>query len=235
MAVKETVGRVVWAGSFLIVLAYAGFALSSAGTELLHQLGLADEARPRSAPIFFVVHALAGTVALVGGPLQWVRAWRGHSSLHRLIGRAYVAAVVVSAATALRMAVSFDVPYAPRVSFAVLAVLWLTTTLFALERILAGDVPSHRAWMTRSYALTLFFLTGPIGMAVAESGWWTYERAYPIAITAAWASNLAIAEVFIRWRRAGGRPEVGTAILDWFRIPTRRTPPWSSPPPSRPS
>lgn len=51
----------------LLVLPYAAFAISSAGAEVLHQAGGAVDVKVRSAPVFFIVHALAGTAALVAG------------------------------------------------------------------------------------------------------------------------------------------------------------------------
>lgn len=158
MAVKKrTLAQ--W-GPVLLVLPYAAFALSSGGAELLHQLGFTTDVKERSAPIFFVVHAVVGTVALVAGPLQWILARSARTlRIHRLVGRAYAVGVLIGALTAVRMAVTFDVPVAARLSFATLAAVWAAATGMGLRRILAGAVTSHRAWMTRSYALTLFFLT----------------------------------------------------------------------------
>lgn len=197
-------------GLFLLVLAYAVFALSAAGAEVLHQLGATADVKERSAPIFFIVHAIAGTVPLIAGPLQWVLVRRAETRrAHRIVGRAYAVGVLIAAVMALRLAVTFDVPLAARLSFATLAVLWTGSTAVALRQILAGAVASHRAWMTRSYALTLFFLTFPIATGVAETGIWRYGVAYPLAVSLAWMVNLAIAEAWIRLRaneaRSSGR------------------------------
>lgn len=205
---RSRLRRALWSSFFLLIVAYAAFAVSASGAEILHQLGLAEDVKRRSAPIFFIVHALAGTTALVAGPLQWITAGRSRTRtrrVHRVIGRAYVGGVLVAATTALRMAITFDVPAAGRVSFAVLAVLWTAATVLGVRRILDGDVPNHRRWMTRSYALTLFFLTQPIGKAIAESGVWRYEVAYPVAVSLAWLLNLLAAEAAIRWREGRAR------------------------------
>lgn len=193
-------------GLFLLVLAYGAFALSSAGAEVLHQMDATVDAKERSAPIFFIVHAFAGTVPLIAGPLQWALVRRAETlRVHRIIGRTYAVGVLIAAVMALRLAVTFNVPLAARLSFVTLAVLWAGSTAIALRGILVGAVASHRAWMTRSYALTLFFVTFPVATAVAESGVWAYEVAYPVAVSLAWMVNLAIAEAWIRLWADGGR------------------------------
>jgi uncharacterized membrane protein len=140
---RSLLRRALWSGFFLLIVAYAAFAVSASGAEILHRLGLAEDVKRRSAPIFFIVHAFAGTTALVAGPLQRITTGRSRTRcLHRVIGRAYVVGVVVAATTALRMAITFDVPAAGRVSFAVLAILWTGATVLGVRRILVGDVPT---------------------------------------------------------------------------------------------
>ena len=67
-----------------------------------------------------------------------------------------------------------------------------------------GDVPRHRAWMTRAYALGLGagtqVFTGAFGPALVG----TSVLAHDLTMGAAWAINLAVAEVAIR--RGSRRP-----------------------------
>jgi uncharacterized membrane protein len=67
-----------------------------------------------------------------------------------------------------------------------------------------GDVPRHRAWMTRAYALALGagtqVFTGAFGPALVG----TSVVANDLTMGAAWAINLAVAEVVIR--RGSARP-----------------------------
>jgi hypothetical protein len=195
--------RSAWGGFVLLILAYAGFAASAAGAEVLHLLGLVDDVPFRSAPIFFVVHALGGTAARVAGPPAVGKRAANASARSPPGGRTHLRRERNGLGDH-RASHGADVRRASRRSRFLrdLAVLWIATTVTGLRRILAGDVANHRSWMTRSYALTLFFVTGPIGIAVAESGIWSYEVAYPLAITLAWVSNLAAAETWLRWRSA---------------------------------
>ena len=66
-----------------------------------------------------------------------------------------------------------------------------------------GDVPRHRAWMTRAYALALGAgtqaFTGAIGPALVG----TSVLANDLTMGAAWAINLAVAELVIRRGRPG--------------------------------
>lgn len=195
-----------------ICAVYAGFAVALAGVEIASWVDPTIEGRMRALPRLFVVHALAGAVALGAGPMQFHAGLRGRSpALHRVVGRAYVYGVWVSSATAAALAPSFDVPAAARVNFVTLAVLWFTTTSVGLWRILHRRIREHREWMLRSFALSLFFVTGPFWMELSRTFPDAEGVAYPLAVLLGWALNLAGAEAWIRKARRRPTPLRGSA------------------------
>lgn len=201
-----------WAALAAVIAPFALFALDSAGSEVLYRLGLAMDVRERLAPVAFVIHAFAGTLALVGGLLQFrpgSLAKRGR--VHRRLGYAYVIAVVLSSLMAMRMALTFDVPPAARVSFVALAALWLGSTVEALRQIRQRSVRSHKEWMVRSYALTLFFVVFPLWTGFAETLPLPHALTYPVAVTMAWVINLVGAEAWIRRARRGADRRASTS------------------------
>ncbi len=195
--------RAGWWTLAALCLLYAGFALATGAQELLYQLGVAGPGKERSVPSVFVVHALAGGVVLLAGPLQF-SAWLRRKSLavHRILGRLYALGVGVSSVAGIRAAVSFDVVLLARIQFVLVAVLWLGATALGVLRIRHGDLESHREWMTRSFALSLFFVTFSVWPAATAASGLPQQIAYPLGLLLAWALNLAAAEALNRRRRA---------------------------------
>ena len=146
-----------------------------------------------------VVHALSGGAALISGPLQFngrLRRWRRNA--HRVIGRVYVGAILISSVTALLLTTTFDVSLATKIALGTIAVLWPATTVIALLRILDGDVTRHREWMVRSFSLTLFFVTFSIWVPGLEATALPDSISYPLGVFLSWSLNLLVAELWIR-------------------------------------
>ena len=185
----------------LVVSAYVAYALGAAWAEVIKGVE-GTVAGGRSAPVPFILHAVTGAFALLGGALQF-----GESSgsrrprLHRMTGRLYSVGVLVSGITALRLSVTFAVPLPARLSFAMLALVWIGSTLSAVHRARRSNTSAHREWAIRSYALTLFFVTGSVWIAVVDRMPVPYGIAYPLAVTLGWGLNLLAAEMLILRRR----------------------------------
>lgn len=117
----------------------------------------------------FLLHVAGGIVALVTGLFQFIATLRAsRPRLHRVLGRVYVAAVLLGGSIGLPL--SFltlgALPMAIRGRFlpmaigtATLAVAWLCTGLIAYRRARERRFDEHRAWMTRSYSLTFAAVT----------------------------------------------------------------------------
>lgn len=190
-----------WCALALGVGLYTAFALSMGVSELLYLLGAAPEVKHRATPIVFVVHALAGTVALVIGPIQSIRWIRRRAAVRLALGRAYVVAVWVACIGAAVDAVSFDVSPVARLMFVAIAAAWFTTTTIGMFRALARRFAEQHEWMVRSYALALFFVTFSLwGPALAATSL-PASVAYPLSQFLSAALNVGVAEIYIRRRR----------------------------------
>ncbi len=156
-------------------------------------------------PWFAHAHFLgSGTALLVGGFQFSARLRRRWPSLHRWVGRTYLAAVLLGGIGGLGLAaISYGGP-PTHVAFALLAVLWLYSGARAWGAIRAGDVAEHRRWMIRNFALTFAAVTLRIqlGLLTAAFGW-NADDAYITVAWSSWVPNLVAAEWWLLGRRRG--------------------------------
>jgi len=140
----------------LITLQYTSFGRDTAFLYIKQ----AEVQRPLYLPAFYV-HVWTSMAVLVFGGLQlwgWLR--RHYPAVHRLLGRGYVLLILgFSAPSGLYMAWYANGGWAAQLSFVLLAVAWFGSTLAAFLHIKKGNLLQHRAWMYRSYALTLSAVT----------------------------------------------------------------------------
>jgi uncharacterized membrane protein len=148
------------------------------------------------APLPALTHMLVAPVALLLGPFQFSAGLRTkYPRFHRVSGRIYVAACVVSGFAALATA-----PYASGggiagLGFGILGLSWLAATLGAWRAAVRRDFSTHRLLMRFSYAMTFAAVTLrlqiPIGFALgfasysAMSVWLAYTAWIPNVIAVA--------------------------------------------------
>ena len=166
------------------------------------------DARFTASPLPVVVHIVSAAVYATLGALQFAAGFRrGRPGWHRAAGRVLVVAGLGVALSALWLTLFFPpqpgsgtLLFVLRVVFGSAMVASLGVGLAAIRR---RDVVTHRAWMTRAYAIALAagtqVFTEGIGGAVLGHG--------PLALDAsrgaAWVVNLAVAEWAIRRDPAG--------------------------------
>jgi uncharacterized membrane protein len=116
---------------------------------------------------FLLPHGLAAGCALFLGPFQFSeRLRRRFAKLHRVMGRFYVAGVLVGAPFGIYIQHFEEVhlyggdPVQHSLTIATVfdAGVWIFCTLMALMFILQRKVQLHRQWMTRSFACAIIFL-----------------------------------------------------------------------------
>jgi len=106
-----------------------------------------------------IPHTLAGTFALLAGPLQFSSRFRlRHLRIHRVIGRVYVIAVFIGAFTGIALA--WGRPGLPGTSMQAAAWIVCTTAAFFTAR--NRQIIQHRQWMARSYAVTFTFVSSRV-------------------------------------------------------------------------
>jgi uncharacterized membrane protein len=109
------------------------------------------------------VHGLGGLTALLVGAVQMSsRIRRDRPALHRTLGKIYITAVCISAPVAIYMGTSSLEPASIHVEQVFQGGFWLLSALVAWACIRSGQMPLHKAWMMRSYAFTLVFITSRV-------------------------------------------------------------------------
>ena len=107
-----------------------------------------------------VPHVLGGLLALLIGPFQFSSRFRQrHLSIHRIMGRVYLASVVVSAVVALYLSAIHQTDMQDKEWVFTLDMSWLITGWMAFAAVRNGNIEVHRQWMARNYAFTTVFLT----------------------------------------------------------------------------
>lgn len=151
----------------------------------------------------FFTHVYTAVFVLPAGFTQFSTYLRKKFPLvHKYTGWVYAIVVVCLAGPGgFYMGLYANGGVTSQVSFCLLAVLWIYFTGTAIAKVIKGDIKSHRAFLIRSFALTLsaitlrawkyllVFLFQPRPMDV-----------YEIVAWLGWIPNLIIAEIIIRKR-----------------------------------
>lgn len=135
-------------------------------------LNPADPHWKHVAPVKYLlmIHGLCGVTALGAGALQMSsRIRRNHTAFHRALGKVYLGAVSISAPVAVYMGTSTLEPVTIHVEQVFQGGFWLLSAWIAYACIRSGQMALHKAWMMRSYAFTLIFITSRVPDAFVKS------------------------------------------------------------------
>jgi uncharacterized membrane protein len=201
-----------------------------AGAMRLTELAGGPEVTPANerfvlSPVPVVTHIIAASIFCVVGAFQFVPSLRrgrgGRPSWHKLAGRTLlVPAGLLAAGSGLWMTVFYPhtwddggALFYQRLLFGSAMALGIVYALVAIRR---GDVTTHSAWMTRSYAIglgagTQVFTFLPWTLAIGAPG----PVMTAVLMGAGWVINLAVAEYVIRRRarRSALRPAERARIM----------------------
>lgn len=161
-----------------------------------------ENPRIEASPAPVVLHVLGAAVYAFVGAFQFsARLRRRHLTWHRKAGRVLLVAGSVVALSGLWMTVFYS--NAPGGALLWAVRLTVSSAMFAFivlgfAAIRRHNIPAHRAWMIRAYALglgagTQIFTEG-IGQAIAGTG----DLSKGISVSSAWLINAAIAEWAVR-------------------------------------
>jgi hypothetical protein len=158
-------------------------------------------------PIAFFAHVVFAPVALALVPFQlWQGLRNGRPRIHRMLGRLYGLAILISGVGGLWLAIHTMAGPVAAFGFGLLAVLWLGTTGWGISLAMRGDRVAHRRWMIRSIALTLAAVTLRVQIPASMMLDIPLDTAYPAIAWLCWVPNLIVAEMIVRWpRRAAVR------------------------------
>lgn len=154
--------------------------------------------------IAFFAHVYSSIFVLLAGFTQFSdhirKRWR---LLHRLSGYMYIFLIlIVAAPSGFVMGIHANGGLSSKVSFCILSVIWFVFTLKAFLFALKADFKAHRAFMYRSYSLTL--------SAISLRAWkWIiinlFETApmdtYRIVAWLGWVLNLVSIEIYLKLRK----------------------------------
>ncbi|HEU4471092.1 MAG TPA: DUF2306 domain-containing protein [Flavisolibacter sp.] len=148
----------------------------------------------------FYIHVFASVLALPAGLSQFSSTLqRRFPAIHRFNGWLYVASILLLAApSGFYIGLFANGGLSSRISFCLLALLWFWFTLAAVRNAIQKRFSAHKAFMYRSFALTLSAITLRI---------WKYALVatlhprpmdvYQVVAWLGWIPNLLIAEYLI--------------------------------------
>lgn len=149
----------------------------------------------------FYIHVFASPVVIFTGLFQFNRfSIHRMPKLHRVLGMIYIVILIfIAAPSGFLMGLYANGSYPTQISFTVLSLLWMFTTVMAYQKVKQKDYVSHGRWMIRSYALTLSaislrfftFLIGYFNIPLYPT------EAYIVVSYSSWIVNLLLAEWLI--------------------------------------
>ncbi|ASV29332.1 DUF2306 domain-containing protein [Maribacter cobaltidurans] len=147
----------------------------------------------------FYGHISFGGLALGIGWVQFSRRFRNSNlARHRLIGKIYVIAVLISGFCGGFIAFYATGGFIAKLGFFFLAVVWLFFTLSAYFAIRKGDIEKHKVFMIYSYAACFGAVTLRIWLPLLILIIGSFEPAYRIVAWLAWVPNLVFAYFWVR-------------------------------------
>lgn len=151
----------------------------------------------------FYIHVFSSPFVILSGLFQFNRfVIHKRPRIHRILGMIYVIVLIfVAAPSGFLMGLYANGSYPTQISFSILSVLWITTTILAYRYAKKGDYLRHSKWMMRSYALTVSAIT---------LRFFTYcinyfnipispMDTYILVSYSSWIVNLLVAELLIYW------------------------------------
>jgi uncharacterized membrane protein len=193
----------------VVVLAALPYALVPLGELARNGSEVAAHYADRSSglQLALLLHAGAGGLALLLSPLQFAARLRDRApAVHRAFGRVVFGAIAVAGTAGLVLAAHSLAGPVGTAGFGLLAALWLGCAAAALRAIRRRDVPAHRRWVVRTFALTYSAVTLRLwlGVLVAAQvalagvpGQVAFTRAYLLVPFLSWVPNLVVAEWYL--------------------------------------
>lgn len=153
--------------------------------------------------IWYYSHVAFALPVLFGAPLQFIASLRDRApGLHRAVGKAYVVGACSAALLAIYLGAIVGEYEGSKLSIGLTGVMWIFFTLAAWRFAVAGNFVAHRAFMIRSYAMTLvlvwlrvmfdlqdylFFYVTNVDLRDATREW------------ASWVVPLIVVEMWLNW------------------------------------
>jgi uncharacterized membrane protein len=154
-----------------------------------------------------IPHTLAGTLALLIGPINFSsRIRQHHLRLHRTLGYVYAISVLVGSFTGIALAAGR--PGLPGTSMQ--AAAWMVCTAVAVVTARNRQINVHRQWMARSYAVTFTFVSSRVLNLVPA--YWSHlgDVLSAVGVIAFTLASLLIVDIGLNWRQITARRDPAT-------------------------
>jgi uncharacterized membrane protein len=185
-------------------------------TDLANRTVITSEnARFVAVPLPIIIHIVVSLAFCMIGAFQFAPNFRKrHPNWHRMAGRWLLVAGLASALSGLWMTLFYSIPTALQgpllyVVRLLVSVGMAASLVLAWNTVRRKNIPAHRAWMMRAYALgqgagTQAVILAPYALLIGQPNQITRD----VLMTAAWVINL----VFVEWLlRRQSVPKVVTA------------------------
>ncbi len=157
-------------------------------------------------------HVAGGAAALLLGPLQRSRALRRrYRRAHRVMGRVYIASVIVGAICAVILAstTALEFGWAYAISLHMLAGVWGVSALLAWRTAIQRRFDQHEAWADRSYIATVAFVAQSMSLEIpAIAGLGSFAEVAGTIIWLSWSAPMFAYECL----RSRGRARVQSSV-----------------------
>ena len=150
--------------------------------------------------VAFYVHITSSVLAIAGGIFQFYpKILRGYPKVHILIGKLYIASILLLAAPSGLVLAAFANGGLPaKVGFTLQCLVWWATTYAAWQAIMQRNWEKHAAMMIRSYAVTLAAMSLRTESYALVYFWATNPIETYLTVTwLSWVGNFFIAELLI--------------------------------------
>jgi uncharacterized membrane protein len=148
----------------------------------------------------FYIHVFTAVLALPAGFTQFSKTLlRKRPQLHRGIGKIYVVSIIaLGAPSGFYIGLYANGGLSSRIAFCLLALLWLYCTAKAWQQAVNKNFRQHRAFMYRSFALTLSAITLRAWKYLLAAAFHPHPMdLYRLVAWLGWTLNLVIAEWII--------------------------------------
>lgn len=151
--------------------------------------------------IAFFSHAYTSILVMIAGIPQFSGyIQRNYKKLHRTLGKIYITILLfIAGPSGLVMGLYAMGGISTKISFTLLAILWISFTAIAWKKAKQKQWDAHRKFMLRSYALTLsavslrlfkWFINETFGLPPMDT--------YLIVSWSGWLFNLGVVELYIQ-------------------------------------
>ncbi|WP_347922864.1 DUF2306 domain-containing protein [Pontimicrobium sp. SW4] len=153
--------------------------------------------------IFFYSHITLGGIALLIGWLQFSKKLRSKNiKLHRIIGKVYIASVLISGPAGLYIAFFATGGLLPQLGFSIGVLLWIIITYLGFSKIRKGHIEAHRKFMMYSYAGTFGAVTLRLWLPFLIFIFGEFIMAYKIVAWLSWIPNMIVVYFILKRKQA---------------------------------